>query len=81
MPIRNTNSYVSFREKELPEIKDWKIGDTYNLNIEVKLTQKGKSRWDELEGGGERGEFEVTGVKAVGENSDIERLGSKYKRA
>ena len=31
-------STVSLNEKELPEMKDWKVGDKYKLILEVEMT-------------------------------------------
>jgi hypothetical protein len=37
---------ISINSKILPEVKDWKVGKTYNVNLKVRLTSLSEG-WDE----------------------------------
>jgi len=37
---------ISLNSKILPEVKDWKVGKTYNVNLKVRLTSLSEG-WDE----------------------------------
>ncbi len=43
-PMRMLPSF-SVTEKDLPEIKDWKVGKTYKLEIEVEVVSMGKNEY------------------------------------
>lgn len=40
---------ISFTVKDLPEIKDWKIGGKYKLDIEVEEVAISKDEWGDNE--------------------------------
>ena len=50
---------LEFDEKELPEIKEWKVGENYKLTVTVKQTDQRQSN-----DGTFSGSFLVTGVKS-----------------
>ena len=54
---------------ELPEIKKWKVGDTYKLIVEVEQKSMRQGNEYELETDGDEGKvsatFEIKSVKAV----------------
>lgn len=37
---------ITFTEKELPEIKDWKVGKKYELVVSVEMVGLEKDEWD-----------------------------------
>lgn len=67
--IKVDNSYnpqpgISFSESILPEVKSWKVGESYKLEIEVKMTGSRISDYGH-DKGEVCGEFKITkiGVK------------------
>lgn len=55
---------LSFKETELPAIKDWSVGKEYELKIKVKMT--GSSEMDYSDDKGKiRGDFKITGVEVT----------------
>jgi len=44
MPMRMLPSF-SVTEKDLPEIKDWKVGKSYTLQVEVEVVSMGKNEY------------------------------------
>ena len=65
----------SLSEKDLPEMKDWKVGDKYTLVIEVEMTKMMQGSEYPMYGTPPdktiKGNFKVTSV-AVEENDDSE---------
>lgn len=53
------NQHISFTDVELPEGKDWEVGNEYKLELKVKQVSK-----QDREGEPFKAEFLVTGVKA-----------------
>ena len=45
----DNRSSMSINEKELPEIKDWKIGEKYKIEVTVEMTGISKDTWSEGE--------------------------------
>lgn len=47
-PVLDTKPFfgptVSFTDKELPAQSDWKPGETYHLEVEVKMTNRSEGR-------------------------------------
>ena len=66
---------IRFTQKELPQIKEWKVGGKYKVQIEITLENYGNDIWDE-EGLG--GTFLVSGVKAI-EEDKIKKLKEKFQ--
>jgi len=59
--------------KDLPAIKEWKIGETYTLEIKAKqvsLSQYGDEPYS--------ASFEIKDVKAIGPSSKHEELKQRY---
>lgn len=54
------NQTLNFSEKELPEGKDWEVGKTYKLEIEVRQHSKSQEEGKPLNSC-----FTVTKVKAL----------------
>lgn len=74
---------VTFTAEDIPEIKDWKIGGKYYLELEVEQVAAEKDRYG-YEGEKERpltATFKVVAVKALShkENDDDEK-GEKKKK-
>ena len=62
---------LSLNSLDVPEIKDWPIGDEYEVTVKVKMNSiREVDKWDMDEYGYKKGdvkaEFEVLDVKAVG---------------
>ena len=38
-PMEPEQPTVEFDESELPQIKDWKVGETYMIQIQVKMSK------------------------------------------
>lgn len=56
---------ISFDEKDLPQIKSWKVGSKYKLMLTVEQTSLSKDQYD----GGKapmRARFKVISVKVIG---------------
>ena len=58
---------ISFSAKELPEIKEWKVGNEYEMTIKVKMTSFSKNERT-LMGGSESKEntnasFDILGIE------------------
>lgn len=52
---------ISFKETELPEVKDWKIGETYNVIVQCEMM--GSSVMDYGNDKGKiRAEFKIVGL-------------------
>lgn len=51
-PVMEERSLPSFSvdEKDLPAIKNWKIGEKYTIEIEVEMTEIGKREYGEEKG-------------------------------
>ena len=61
--INRMKPYLSLSEKDLPEIKEWEVGNDYKLLVEIKMTNKSISEVD-----GKKPVhcgFEISKVKAV----------------
>lgn len=57
-------------DKDLPELKTWDIGKTYNLEITVKLISRSEREYD-----GKKemtGSFDVTNITVDNDNDDQE---------
>ena len=78
MPFRDSDrkQRVRFTQKELPEIKNWDVGQKYIIQLEVRLKSKGENEWEET--GEMGGSFVVDGVKAI-EEDKIKKLKEKYR--
>lgn len=63
VPSRGWLPHISFDYKQLPEGKEWEVGNTYKLVLVVKQTSKMEGNMDA--GGGSAG-FEIVKV-GVGE--------------
>lgn len=73
---------VTFSAEDLPEIKDWKIGGKYYLELEVEEVAAEKDRYG-YEGEKERpltATFKVVAVKAMKHESDKENDSEKKKK-
>lgn len=51
---------LTLNEKDLPEIKDWKVGETYHLEMDVKLVSQSN---DSMMDNGMNARFEVQDVQ------------------
>lgn len=82
MPMRMAPS-LSFMENELPEMKDWNIGKTYRVEIEMEMTGINKSEWEK--GKPIRGSFTVKSVKDLTDKNPLDmsksEFGKKYVQA
>ncbi len=66
------NPSFSLNDKQVSEIKDWDVGETYQLCIEVSMTSK-----QEYKDGGVSGGFDIIAYKSLGENmsdGDMEEM-------
>lgn len=54
---------ISFTEKQLPDLKDWKLGKVYRVEIQLKLVGTNIEEWGETKGK-VRGRFEIQKVKS-----------------
>lgn len=62
--------YVSFDEDELPDIKKWKVGGTYTVEIDIKQKSVSQDREMGPKGKDElRARFEVLAVRPVKKSS------------
>lgn len=59
--IFDVENKIKLTDKQLPAVKDWKVGEDYKLT-EVKITELASR---ELEDGTIEADFEVTSVKAA----------------
>jgi hypothetical protein len=59
---------LCFKESMLPELSSWKVGETYKLIIEVKMTEHSLEEEDGKEV--EEGDFDVLAVGAHEEPQD-----------
>jgi hypothetical protein len=57
---------VRFDLDTIPEAKDWKVGSTYRIEMEVKMVGLSQSRYDNS------AEFEVRKIEADDETGDDE---------
>lgn len=72
--VKSTSEYeyddrpsISFKENELPEIKDWTVGKEYDVKIRVKMMDSGINEYGREEDKGKiRAGFRVVAV-GVGE--------------
>lgn len=39
-------SRLSISAKHLPDIKDWDVGETYEIKVKMKMTSKSEGGWD-----------------------------------
>lgn len=73
-------------EKLMPQIKDWKVGDTYEIQATVVLTNLGDdySPMDAEKMNPadkkSRADFLITGIKPIGAKSQMEKLRKRYER-
>lgn len=62
----DTRPHISFNSTELPEVKDWKVGEEYKVVLQIKQTGMDLIDYGKQKGQ-IRGSFTVTGVKAYTE--------------
>lgn len=60
---------LRFQLKDLPEAKTWKVGDTYHIELDLKMSGISISKWDNS------AEFEI---HAIGTEAD-EKAGKMHK--
>ena len=63
---------LSLSDTELPQVKDWKVGKKYRLEVEVEQT--GLHEFKE----GKRGEFVVRRVRSL-EDGEREEMGERAR--
>lgn len=61
--------------KELPEVKNWEVGETYTLQITAELTEVRKSAYEK--DAEVKACFKVKEIKNLGNTSKIEKLNEK----
>lgn len=54
------NQRITLKSSELPELKEWKVGEKYKLEVEVKQTSTRQDEGKPMEA-----EFTITKVKAI----------------
>lgn len=62
--------YLSFSAKEFPEIKDWKVGEEYTLELVVRMTGYSEHKSLDQKQSDARGTFEVTQVGVDADTSE-----------
>ena len=60
---------------KLPEVKNWKVGDNYTLEVKVEMTGIHKSPYEKESE--VRADFKIISVKNLGNTSKIEKLSEK----
>lgn len=63
---------VNFDTKQIPEIKDWEVGETYQVVFEIKQMNKSENKDGMVNAG-----FDILGYKILGEDmsdTDIEEM-------
>lgn len=60
---------INFDDKQVPEIKDWQVGETYTLILEIKQTSKNENKDGSVNAG-----FDILAYKELndGEYTDAE---------
>ena len=60
--------------KQLPEIKNWKVGGKYTIQLEVEQTEARKGDYMG-EGDEMTADFKVKKIKSIGDTEKIEEMG------
>lgn len=66
MPGGSQAPMLSINSDQFPEIKDWKVGETYELAVEVKMTSKHEGQeytFDKANAGLVRASFDIKSVQ------------------
>ena len=58
---------IHLSEKQLPQIKTWKLGGKYKLIVETEMTNHGKGSYGDIP---MSGDFKVLSVKSAGQVSE-----------
>lgn len=61
------------KKEELPEIKKWEVGKTYEMKVKVKMTSYSENKYLEDREDRTRAEFEIIGVEAKDNNKLFEK--------
>lgn len=86
MKMKKPKPSISLDEQDLPAIKNWKVGDTYNVTAKVKLTFQSEGREYEsdypMEGSSDqskmRARFKIISIEPVKEEK--KKVGKKLPR-
>lgn len=81
---RKTPPSLSLSDEDLPDIKNWKVGETYKIVVEAK--QVSSSMGDTIMGEGKKkmnARFEILSVKSIdgkASTNDFEEFENQYSR-
>ena len=64
--------YLGIESKQVPEVKDWEVGETYRLVVDLKQTSKSEDRDGRVSGGFELIAYKHIPEKSIDEMSDKE---------
>lgn len=59
---------VEISEEQLPQIKDWSVGKSYRIAIEVEMTSQSKKEWGKNKGK-ICASFKVKSAKSLGQST------------
>ena len=60
----------SLKKEELPEVKKWEVGNTYEMKIKVKMTSYSENRYLEEKEENVRAGFDIIGVEVEGKKNE-----------
>ena len=60
----------SLKKEELPEIKKWEVGETYEMKVKVKMTSYSENRYLEDKKENVRARFDIVGVEVEGKKDE-----------
>lgn len=66
---------VNFDTKQIPEIKEWEVGETYQIVLEIKQTSKSEDKEGKV-----NASFDITGYKVLDgeiDDADLEEMQAK----